>query len=212
GIVRYIGVTSLTLKKREAGHVAEANRHDGAQRPKNDWVRKLLADGIRPMAVLIESIPPGSDWQDVERRLISYYRAGSGLRLLNNGRGGSGPEGCVLSLETRSKMSASRKGKKRPPHVVEAVRLGQIGRTASPEARAKMRAAKLGKRQSPETIAKRAAKATGRKRSEETCRNISESLRGKTHSAETRAKLSAAHKGRPWSEPQRLAYLARKTR
>jgi hypothetical protein len=49
----------------------------------------------------------------------------------------------------RERIAASRRGKPRPPHVVEAMRRGRAGKAQSAEARAKMRAAHARRRAGP---------------------------------------------------------------
>lgn len=70
--------------------------------------------------------------------------------------------------EVRARVGAKLRGRKRPQHLVDALREKMLGRTFSEETRAKMRAAKLGKKQPAATIAKRAMIATGKRRTPET--------------------------------------------
>ena len=93
--------------------------------------------------------------------------------------------------ETKAKISAANKGKKR-----------------SEEAKANMSAANKGKKHSEESKAKMSAAKKGRKRSEEAKANISAALKGnknalgnkgflgRKHTEETKANMSAAKKGR----------------
>lgn len=97
--------------------------------------------------------------------------------------------GIVPSLETREKLRAVLKGKKR-----------------SPETIAKVAAANRGKKRAPEVVERQRALLTGRKRpprSKETQELIAAAHRGKKRSAETRLKLSIARRKRVISAESR---------
>lgn len=63
--------------------------------------------------------------------------------------------------ETLAKISAALKGRKLPPHQVEALRRLHTGRKATDSAREKMSAARKGRKQSPAHVAARAAAMRG---------------------------------------------------
>lgn len=83
------------------------------------------------------------------------------------------------SLETRTKMSNSHKGKKNTPE--------QIAKTA---------AANRGRKRTPETRARMSAAQKGRKHSLETRMKISQSKMGHPVTLETRIKISLGNKGK----------------
>ena len=95
----------------------------------------------------------------------------------------SGGNACVMSDETKSKIS-----------------IAAMGRSHSDETKAKLSAANTGKVQSPETIAKRMLAVIGRKNSDETKAKMSAASKGKPKSAEHKAKISESLKGTPQSE------------
>jgi group I intron endonuclease len=86
----------------------------------------------------------------------------------------SATKGKSPSLETRQKMSETRKGRKNPKNAIS----------------------RKGHKQSPETIEKRAAKQRGRLCPEHVKQIASDTHKGKIVSDETKAKQSAARMGR----------------
>jgi len=106
----------------------------------------------------------------------------------------------IHSLETRAKMSASGKGKRKTPEHIAKCAAAQKGKHVSLETRAKLRAANLGKHLTLETKAKIGAKSKGRILTfeERTKRSISQKGRqyclGRVLSQDTRTKISMALK------------------
>lgn len=118
------------------------------------------------------------------------------------------------SLETKQKISATKKGVKRHPELVQRLAMLNRGRKASLEARQKMSLARRGKKRSPETK-QRISEAM--KRSwlcPEYRQKVCEGIRGKTRSLETRRKISAINKGRKHSleTRQKMSLSKRKER
>jgi group I intron endonuclease len=131
-----------------------------------------------------------------EACLIRHFSSGrreSGYNLVE-----ATPEGHrMISEETRAKMRASQKAAwvrtrdRRIPAMLasghlEALRQGNVGRSASPETKARMSQSHLGR---PQSEAHKKARADAR--------------RGWIPSSETRAKIGAAHKGRRASQETR---------
>lgn len=133
---------------------------------------------------------------EVER--IAFWR-NDGADLCNYTSGGEGSAGIKyteerrraiseilrarppISDETREKLSRAAmgnqrgKGKKKPQHVIDAVRAIHVGKIVSPETRARISAAKKGKPghpQKPETVAKIIAAQKGRPHSPEHVENM----------------------------------------
>lgn len=104
-------------------------------------------------------------------------RARYSLAQMGNKKG----VGTVHTKEWKEKMSKARKGKPRPEHVVENLRL--------------LANARKGKPLSDEVKAKISAKLKGRKFSDEHKLKLSQSLKGHELSTETKIKISNAHKG-----------------
>ena len=155
------------------------------------------------------------DWFDAAEREFGYNQ----LPTVNS------PLGTKLSLETRAKMSASRKGK--PGHPLSEttkakLSLANIGKPSprkgkhlSDETKAKLSASlrgkpahNKGKRTPAHVVEKLKEVHRGRPLSTEHRARISAALKGKQKSAETRAKLSAALKGKSPSTETRAKISA----
>lgn len=153
--VRYVGVTTMTVGMRLTRHLGEAKR--GNPGYKNNWVRQLQGEGLRPQTSILEE-GDGEGWAAAEQHWIAHFRQ-AGARLTNIADGGEAPFGCKRSEATKAKMR-------------------EIGKTRDPE---KMRrfqeagaAAMLKHRKTPEEIEKSAKFHRGRKRSEATLVKIRE--------------------------------------
>lgn len=79
-----------------------------------------------------------------------------------------------VSAETRAKVSALHKGRKRSPETGAKISAANTGRKISDEARANMSKGQLGKKYSAETIAKRVATRAGYRHSAETIEKMKE--------------------------------------
>jgi len=122
--------------------------------------------------------------------------------------------GCTRSMETRAKIGAAHRGKKRGPLTFDhraAIGIGNRRASQRPEVQANRRAAHLGKRHTPESRAKIGAFNLGKKRTAETRAKMSVAHMGNTnllgyhHTPEARAKMSASKLGMPWSQVRRAA-------
>lgn len=145
-----------------------------------------------------------------------YGRMDKGGILCNLTDGGEGTAGILYSEETRQKMSAAKKGKGCPQHLIDAnvgrkltaehklkIGMRHTGTTKSPECKAKISAVHKGKKKSPEAVAKSRAAARityelyGKPPiSEETREKKRISATGKKHSDEAKRKISLAQVGR----------------
>lgn len=142
------------------------------------------------------------------------------IRILHTGN--AYRKGIKNSFETRAKISAAHIGRKqspewiekriaplrgkfRPVHVIEALRLANTGRKRSDEQKIANANRRRGTKSSDETRAKVSASLMGNTRSI-----------GRKHSEETKQKMSVAHKGKPaptkgkpWSKKRRNAATLR---
>lgn len=123
--------------------------------------------------------------------------------LVPNGYNIEGGGHANNSYQTRQKISAANKGRKRSPETCQNISKSKKGRPLSPEHRKKLSESHKGKTLSPEHRQKISngnkgktaspetrKKLSDRKWSPETRKKISESHKGKKHSPETRKKLS----------------------
>lgn len=110
--LRYIGKTD-NLKRRIKEHVNDAKKCKN-NNWKNNWIRKLLNENIRPTIIVIDEIEE-INWDYYEIFYIDLFRS-FGFNLTNTHIGGSAPpprpKGTKCSEETRKKMSKAQKGKK----------------------------------------------------------------------------------------------------
>lgn len=110
------------------------------------WQRAVNKHGYK-----IEIVQDGlQEWAafELEKDLISLYgkRSDKTGTLVNNSDGGDGTTGAKLSNETKSKMSAYRKGRKLSESHKKNTSLGLMGHIVSKESREKIRLAKSGKK------------------------------------------------------------------
>lgn len=203
GRIRYVGKTD-NLKRRLRMHLHAAMNAKSRNRRVN-WIRSLMLSGLTPCMPVLES--GDGDWKEAERRWIRNLKK-AGLDLVNSTDGGEDNGADHLSDESRRKIGAAWRGRKRSEEQrakISAARKAMspeekakwVARLNTPEAKAKSAAS----RRRPEVIAKLRAAHIGRKMSAEARANMSASHQNIT--AETRAKMSAAHKGIPLTSEHR---------
>jgi group I intron endonuclease len=151
----YVGQTTKTVVERWAAHVraARCGRNN-----------RLLHKAIRkygPEAFTVKSIMYANDQKELnylEDLVIEAFMSVTRLSGYNLTTGGD--SGGKLSAETKAKMSAALKGKKKPPRSSEhraKLGLANKGKTPSVVTRTKISAAHRHKKLSPESIEKRSA-------------------------------------------------------
>lgn len=105
GEIRYIGKTN-DPKGRLRSHINQAKmgryRHHTA-----NWLRSLIAIGLKPDLIVIYEVAPPQTWQDAERSAISAALK-RGCRLTNYTSGGDGCEGAPPEVQA-AKARAMRK-------------------------------------------------------------------------------------------------------
>ncbi len=196
GVVRYVGKTSKSLKKRLAGHLRSVNEQKASHRV--NWIRSILAKGFLPTIRMLESV--NGNGSKEEKKWIAFFRS-VGVHLVNATDGGEGTAGLTLTKEHRRKISKALMGMKRP----ESTRAKMRGRKHSEATRAKIRAARA--KQPP---------AHTTPHTEEAKRKMRKSL---AH-PEVRDKIGAANRGKKrsprarenMSRGQRLRWGGRKVR
>lgn len=152
----------------------------------------------------LESVAFAEDLIGCEQKWIDLYQAfnrNSGFNVMERA------DRRCLSEETKAKLSASHKGKKRSPEAVAKTAAANRGRKRPPEAIAKTAAARRGSKMTPEAIAKIVAFNTGKKHSPETIAKMSASHKGKKQTPEHIAKLADQRKGSKMS-PESVAKMS----
>lgn len=170
--IRYVGVTARTAHKRLVAHLGETRR--GGCTHKCNWLRELLALGLRPT---IEAIDPGTverRWDKTEIAWVKHFRE-MGCPLTNATDGGRGS--LNPSPEIRKKHSDA-----------------NYKRFADPMERAKIADANRGRVASTETRAK--ISNNNRNRGAEWREKLAEAKRKRVVTDETRAKISAINSQR----------------
>lgn len=113
--LRYIGLSTQGMIRPKT-HMFPSTLKKNENPRKCNWVRKILALGMRPEIVVFEYCSDVDSLQEAEEFYIGYYRC-VGANLLNYGRGGTlGRLGVKCSKETKEKMSLSKKGKRLSEH------------------------------------------------------------------------------------------------
>lgn len=114
-VIRYVGKTSLTLKKRLSKHMSDCSN---VNTYKNRWIRKELKNGNSILIKSIYAVPSNEPWEPWEIFFIAQYKS-LGYKLTNATKGGEGLHGKdnpffgkKHDLSTRLKMSSLRKNKK----------------------------------------------------------------------------------------------------
>lgn len=77
---------------------------------KANWLRQLLAVGLRPEVEVLETHETAEALVEAEKHFIAYFRS-IGCRLTNQTDGGDGIAGCVRSDEFRRKLSRYHRGR-----------------------------------------------------------------------------------------------------
>ena len=132
GVVRYIGQTTQSPKRRLIQHMAEAQRGDTRA---HRWMRKVVRNGHDVGVRVIES---GCQWDEAERKWIAEFRKTYPSLMTNVSDGGGCGSPGKRSEATRAKMrgpkSESHKARMRKPKSAEArvnMSRGQLGNSKS---------------------------------------------------------------------------------
>lgn len=145
--IRYIGKST-----RPRGRLSD---HCNERSPchRTHWIQSLLAQGKRPLLIVLERLAADADWQAVERQWIAFGRE-QGWPLVNGTDGGDGV--CGLSPEARERIATA-----------------WIGRRHRAESLAKIGRASRGRRHTAEHKARMSQKMQGREITPTHRRNLS---------------------------------------
>lgn len=182
-MVRYIG-KSHNPKQRLTKHLSPRFLNETTH--KANWLRKLAADGFKPILAIIEEVDR-CHWQEAERKWIAHYREllGEGV-LTNTTSGGDGAE----------------KGSKHKPETLKKMSIARKGRIFTEETRARMRMSRsnMGKKRSPET---KQSVSEGKRRawnilsSEQRKEYVATYMKPIEWTNELRERVAIAHRKRP---------------
>lgn len=135
--VRYVGITTRDPNIRYADHINGAKRNEGDRKNpfKVNWIRSLLALGLKPEFIKQTIFDEMADALRWEIETIARLRS-EGCDLTNATNGGEGNVGWVPSLKTRQRQALAKLGKKRGPHSIATrlkISLANAGQTHTPE-------------------------------------------------------------------------------
>jgi hypothetical protein len=108
GQVRYIGKSASGLR-RPRRHVQQA---EAERTYKANWIRGLLAQGQQPGIVVLAEATHKKELGELERQAITAYRQ-RGAPLTNLTDGGDGCVGRVVEPQTRERIAAALRGRRR---------------------------------------------------------------------------------------------------
>jgi group I intron endonuclease len=110
GEIRYVGKTKNLLKYRLTLHLTSKDRGY-----RSNWVKKLKAQGLKPIIQELALVEDHEDWRDIERYWIVQLKAW-GFRLTNLTHGGDGAfyksASRKPSLQTIEKLKKIHSGNK----------------------------------------------------------------------------------------------------
>lgn len=152
----YVG-SSVDIQSRWRGHRSDLNRNiHGNKHLQGAWNKYGESSFV---IEIVELVMPWS-LTDREQYWIDKLQACDrrvGYNMNKLADRPPSPVGRIVSPETRQKISAAQKGRKKPLNQTEKAARLRRGRRVSPETRAKMSAAQSGKKMKPESIAKTVA-------------------------------------------------------
>lgn len=189
-IVRYVGKTSQTLRRRLTGHLS-----DRGVNYRTAWLNSLQSQGLIPIIELIDEVDE-VEWAVAEQKWISFYRSTSDC-LVNLTDGGD--HNPTSTDEVRGKLSRIMLNLLEDPLYREQ----WLARMQSLEMREKRSRALRGRKapwaknnskpagwqQTSRAKAKIAAASIGRKPSPEVRMRISQSMKGNQNSLGNKSKL-----------------------
>jgi len=155
--MKYVGVTSMSLRRRWICHKAEALSGRGT---------RVLSKAIRkygPENFSIEQVASASSWDDLdllEVVLVQQHgtRTPGGYNMTNGGRG---TQGRPHTEDAKRRISASGRGRVVSAESRARIAASHRGKHLTIEHRAKLAAAKLGKKMPPRSAIHRARISEG---------------------------------------------------
>lgn len=179
GELRYVGKTTMTLRRRLNAHVGHCTPPTDAR---ERWLAELLAAGLRPECFCIEEVE--GDGREEEEHYIASLRL-AGCDLFNVNKGARLPMSARAAISVRHSL-----------------------RRHSPETRAKISAANARRETDWAQIERLRAMNIGRPLSQEHRQALSRASKGKAKPAEHRAAIKAALTARYAELHQRVRDVA----
>jgi hypothetical protein len=141
GELRYVGKSVDSAEGRLSDHLSESRR--GYRTHRHNWLRQLLAAGLKPDIEVLETHETAEALVEAERHFIAYFRS-VGCRLTNATDGGEGMLGFKHSAESRRRISDAKKNPSR--EVRQRLATAGLGKRHSEQTRKKMSLAHRGQR------------------------------------------------------------------
>ena len=161
---------------------------------KNSVINKAFREGIPILREILFDGLTEEQAHAKEIELIAFYgRWINGGCLTNATDGGEGVSGYTASIETRLKISASKRGRPLTADHRRKISRALIGRKMPPDAVKRIADANRGKKRTKEQIENSSRALKGVKRSEETKLKMSVARRGQSKSAEHAEAIMFAH-------------------
>ena len=144
----YVGKTTTSIKQRMASH-KRADTVIGKAIRKHGWENFSVE--------VLEECDTNEQINEREKFWIVTLNCKT-PNGYNRSDGGDGATGCSCSDETRAKLSAASKGRKKTPEHCSKIAAAERGKKQTPEAKAKIAVAHVGKSLTTETKAKLSVK------------------------------------------------------
>ena len=137
GELRYVGKTERSTHVRLKRHMH--NAREGVRSHVYNWLRQLLAAGLKPEVEVLETHETAEALVEAERHFIAYFRS-IGCNLTNATEGGDGSVGYQHTEESKQKQRAKMSGRRLTPEHRSGISRGISGRSVSPATRLKLSA------------------------------------------------------------------------
>lgn len=134
GGLRYVGKTERSAVARLKRHIH--NAREGVKSHVYNWLRQLLAAGLKPEVEVLERHETAEALDEAERHFIAYFRS-IGCDVVNLTSGGDGSVGYRHTEQSKQKQRAKMAGRKLTPEHRASISQGMMGHLVSKAARAK---------------------------------------------------------------------------
>lgn len=136
--IRYVGMTSRTLKQRLQGHIDNA-KYSNHNKHLCNWILSILKLNMKPIIEKLD-VATISNWKEKEIHYISIHK-----NLINATLGGEGSFGLKHTDETKEKLRLSKIGVRPSPETLLKRSISLKGRIVTKEHRDKIGLSNKGK-------------------------------------------------------------------